>query len=230
MTTARRIIQKAMQKTGVLVKSETPHADEAADALDALNALIQSWSNDSALITSRAWETFTLTGGQITYTMNIGGDFNTTRPTHIITGYIRIGSIDYPLTVATDQAYNSITFKNLTGIPQFINYDNAYPTDNVRLYPAPSSAYSIFILSEKPLSQITSLDTDIDLPPGWERALVYNLALELAPEYNQKPDESIVAIARDSLAKVRLSNIRARPMNAYPQRVSVRNIYSGWRY
>lgn len=229
MTTAREIVKKSLQKIGVLVKNEEPSADEANDGLDSLNQLIQSWSNDSALITSRAWETFTLTAGQSTYTMGVGQTFNTSRPTNIIGAYIRNGNVDTWLTIVGDEAYNSITYKGLTGIPQFLNYDNANPTDNLRLYPVPASAYPIFLLSEKPLVTISTLDTTLDLPPGWERALIYNLAAELAPEYGQQPDQSIFKIAADSLALVRTATIRARPMDAYPQVLSTRNIWSGWR-
>lgn len=229
MTTARDIIKRAMQKIGVLVKSEEPSADEANDALNSLNLLIESWSNDSSVITSRAWESFTLTAGVGTYSMGPGQTFNTTRPINIVTAYNRNGGLDTPIGIITDEAYNSITFKTLTGIPQMLNYDNAYPTGNLRLYPVPSAAYTLFLLSEKPLASVTSLDTDINLPAGWERALIYNLALELAPEYNQQPDASVARIAADSLGLVRKATIRARPMDAYPQNVAIRNIYSGWR-
>lgn len=229
MTTARDIITKAMQKIGVLVKSEPPSADEADDALDSLNQLIQSWANDSALIVSRAWETFTLTGGVGTYTMGTGGTFNTTRPLNIIGAYVRIGTVDQGVDVISDEAFNSISFKSLTGVPQFLNYDNAFPTDNVRIYPVPSTSYPLFILSEKPLAQFTTLDTVVNLPAGWERALVYNLAMELAPEYKQQPDPSIVKIAGDALGNIRKATIRARPLKAYPQNLQIRNIYSGWR-
>jgi len=230
MTTARQIIKKSLQKIGALVKNEEPSADEANDGLDSLNQLLESWSNDSAVITSRAWETFNLSGGVSTYTMGTGQTFNTSRPTNIISGYIRNGSVDTPLTIVGDEAYNSITFKSLTGIPQFLNYDNANPTDNLRVYPVPSAVYPIFLLTEKPLINLTTLDTALSLPPGWERALIYNLAAELASEYGQQPDQSIFKIANDSLAMIRLSTIRARPMDAYPQVMAVRNIWSGWRY
>lgn len=229
MTTARTLITRAMQKIGVLVKSEAPDADEAEDALVSLNMLLESWSNDSATLTSRAWESFTLTSGVATYTMGSGQTFNTTRPTNIVASYIRNGGLDTPVGIISDEAYNSITFKALTGIPQMLNYDNAYPTDNLRLYPVPASGYTIFLLSEKPLTSFATLDTDASLPPGWERALIYNLALELAPEYNQQPDGSIVKIAADSLGLVRKATIRARPMDAYPQNIAIRNIWSGWR-
>ena len=228
MTTARDLIKRSMQKIGVLVKSEAPSDDEAQDALASLNALISSWSNDSSTIVSRAWETFTLTGGDGVYTMGTGGDFNTTRPIHIIGGYIRNGTTDTTLTVVSDEAYNSVAFKALTGIPEFVNYDNSYPTDNIRFYPVPSSSYTVFLLSEKPATEFATLDSDLSMPLGWERALIYNLALELAPEYGQQPDPSIAKIANDSLALIRIANIRARPVDAYAEGVQIRNINSGW--
>ena len=229
MTTARDIIKKSLQKIGVLVKSEAPSADEADDALASLNQMIASWANDSACITSRAWETFTLSGGVGTYTMGSGGSFNTTRPIRILDAYVRIGTVDQGVGIISDEAYNSISFKSLTGVPQFLNYDNAFPTDNVRIYPVPSTSYPLFILSEKPLAEFATLDTVVSLPAGWERALVYNLALELAPEYQQQPDPSIIKIAADSLGMIRKATIKARPIQAYPQNLQLQNIYSGWR-
>lgn len=229
MTTAREVITKSLQKLGALIKSESPSADEASDGLSSLNQLIESWSNDSAAIPSRAWETFSLVAGQSTYTMGSGQTFNTTRPTNILQAYVRIGGVDNDVDVINDEAYNAIPFKELTGVPQWLNYDNANPTDNLRIYPVPASAYPLFILSEKPLASFTTLDTVITMPPGWERALIYNLALELAPEYGVQPDASIAAIAAKSLGLARMAILRARPMDAYPQGTGVKNIYSGWR-
>lgn len=217
-----------MQKIGVLVKSEAPAADEAQDALNSLNALIASWSNDSLVIYARAWETFNLTASA-SYTIGTGGNFNTARPTDIVAAYLRSGTIDYPITIIDDEAYTSISYKALQGIPEFLNYDNAYPLGRIRLYPLDTSQ-QLFILSEKALTQLTSLDTDISLPDGWERALIYNLALELAPEYNQKPDASIVKIAGDSLGMIRQKVAQVRSMDAYPNDLAVRNVFSGWRY
>lgn len=229
MATARDIIKRAMQKIGVLVKSEEPSADEAEDALDSLNAMIASWSNDSLDIYARTWETFTLSGGTGSYTIGTGGTFNTNRPSSIIEAYLDISGIDYTMTVVDDESYNTISYKSLQGIPEFINYDNAYPLGKIRLYPVPASSYSLFLLSEKPTTQFSTLDTEMSLPDGWERALIYNLALELAPEYNQKPDGSIVKIAGESLGLIKTKVAQVRGMDAFPQNMVVRNIYSGWR-
>lgn len=229
MTTARQIITRALQKNGALIKGEVPDADEADDALSALNAMISSWGNDSLIVYARTWETFPLTSAS-SYTIGVGGDFNTVRPLDIVSAYIRNSGVDYPMTVVTDEAYNTITFKSLNGIPEFLNYDNAYPLGKIRLYPVGSASYSLFLLTEKAITQFTSLDTEMILPDGWERALIYNLALELAPEYSQKPDPYTVKIAADSLGAIKAKVAQVRTMDAYPQNMAVRNIFSGWYY
>lgn len=229
-TTARKIIKKALSKIGALVKNEEPAADEANDGLDSLNAMITSWSNDAANINARTWETFSLVSGQSTYTIGTGGNFNTIRPIEIIDCYIKDNQIDYGMSILPDEAYDAISFKAIQGIPEFLNTDNGYPLGKIRLYPVPSSNYGLFLLTEKQLLEFATLDTELSLPPGYERALIYNLAMELAPEYGQKPDASIVSIANESLGLVRTATIRARTMDAYPLNLAVRNIFTGWRY
>lgn len=216
MTTARQIITKALQKNGVLVKSEQPDADEANDALDALNMMISSWSNESILIYVRSWETFNLTGGVASYTIGTGQTFNTTRPTFIIDGYIvQSSTVNSPLSIITDQQYNDIPDKTVGGVPFMVNYDNGYPTGTLRFFYVPSSAYPVFLLTEKPLTTFT-LDTVISLPPGWERALVYNLAVELAPEYGVGLDAAVIKIANDSKGSIARAVMKNRTMDANP--------------
>jgi len=229
MTTARDIIKRSLQKIGALVKNEEPSADEANDGLNSLNALLDSWGNDSLNIYARTWESFTMTGAS-SYTIGTGGNFNTVRPSNIVSAYARSGSIDYQMIVIDDEAYNSISYKSLDGIPEFLNYSNSYPLSIIRPYPIGSSSYALYLLTEKPLTSFTTLDTELSMPPGVERALIYNLALELAPEYSQKPDAYIVKIASESLGLIRTKVAQVRHMDAFTQSPFVRNIFSGWRY
>lgn len=229
MTTARDIVKKSLQKIGALVKSEEPQADEADDGLAALNALMASWGNDSLNEYARTLETFTLTGAA-SYTIGSGGNFNTVRPSNIVSATVRSGSIDYVVNIIDDSTYNDIPYKNTTGTPLFLNYSNAYPLGVIKLYPIDNGMTSITLLTEKPLNGFATLDTDMSLPDGWERALIYNLALDLAPEYNQKPDAYVIKVAQESLGLIRSKVAQVRGMDAFPNGVRVRNIYSGWAY
>lgn len=230
MVTARNIIKKAMQKGGILIKSEDPADDEANDALDTLNMIMDSISNDALNIYARTWENFTLGTGTLNYTIGPGGDFNTIRPMQIVDCYLQSGLITYDMTVIPDEAYDSITYKTLTGIPEFLNFDNAYPLANIKLYPVPSTGYQLFLLSEKAVQNFPTLDTVMVLPNGWARFLIYSLAIELAPDYNQPVDPVVVGLAKEAMGKIKIGVARVRTMDAYPRDIGIRNIYSGWRY
>lgn len=228
MTTARTIIKKALQKNGVLTKNESPSGDEASDGLDSLNALLSSWSNDSLLIYTRQSESFPIVGGQETYTIGTGGDFNTDRPLQITSAFIRIGTTDYNMGCINGKQYDGIAQKDIgNSIPQTLYYDGATPLSTITIYPVPVTG-TLHIRSEKELTQLASLDADIEFPAGWERALVYNLAVEIGSEYGQPIDQVTYQIAQESKAGIKTATARNRNMDAFPQVRNSDNIYSGW--
>lgn len=228
MTTARKIITKAMQRSGILTKTETPADDEANDVLDTLNDMLSSWSNESLLIYTRAWESFSLSGGVSEYTIGTGATFDTTRPILVVSSYVRNGTSDTDVTIIDDTQYNmNIAEKTSSGLPFWLNYDNNFPTAKIRLWPVPSTAYTLFILSEKELAQF-SLDDTVSLPPGWRKALIYNLAVELSPDYGQEVDPFVLKQANEAKANIKLAIMKTRMMNSAPLTGGIRNIYTGY--
>lgn len=210
MTTALDIINDSAKLLGVTFKSESLDADEAADGLNLLNDMLDSWSNDNFLTYAYTLESFTMTGAA-SYTMGTGGTLNTTRPINIVTAVIRVNSVDYPLEIIPpDQFQEQIQVKSISSqIPKYLSSDNEYPLDVIKMYPIPTSGTTLYIQSNKPLANIASLTTDVDLPPGWKRALKYNLAIDMAPQYGTEPSASVVAIAKQSLGAIK----RATSMN-----------------
>lgn len=228
--TARQLIVKSMQKIGLLTKTEQPSADEVNDALYSLNSLLASWTNDSMLIVARAWENFQLLAGQTLYTIGPGMNFNTVRPTFINDAYVIVNSTDtpsYQLTVIQDETYFDTTLKTQEGIPFELNYDNAFPTGNIRIYFVPDQAYTLYMLSEKPLNSFASLDTVVSLPPGWEEAMIYNLAIRIAPEYGQQASAQIIQIASDSLGAIKTAIRRNRTMDCEWGQNNGKSVLSG---
>jgi len=226
VSTARDLVKGAMKLLGVLRKGESPDADEATDGFTALNQMLASWSNENLICYARTRDSYTLTGAS-SYTIGSGATINTTKPVEIISAYVTTGSVDYPLTFINDEVYDQyVSYKSVTSsIPSYINYSNGHPNGTIRLWPIDTSGTVLHLLSEKAITQFTSLDTTVDLPTGWEKALKYGLALDIAPEYGiGTPPPSVIAGARESKGLIELSVAKARPMTALTPFTRRRNI------
>ncbi len=212
MTTTLAIIKAAMRKCGAIVMGQDPTAGEAQDCLFALNSMIASWSNDSLIVYARTLEGFSLSGGVASYTIGPSGVFNTTRPVRIISAYIRSGSLDYSLSVETEESYDATSLKSIGDIPECLVYTPSIPLGLITLYGTPTAADTLYIRTEKPFTSLT-LNQDLEFPPGWERALVFNLVSEIASEYGQSVPPEVYEVAKESKAEIRRSVMASKPMN-----------------
>jgi hypothetical protein len=230
MTTAGDLINRAAKVAGLTFKGESLSADEAAEALATMNAMLDHWSNDDFITFSRVRESFTTTGGVAAYTMGVGGMFNTARPIDITAMFIRIGTIDYPIEQTSNYEYETeIPNKSLPSpIPRYFNYSNEYPLTTITLYPVPSAAYSLFIISNKPLGTYTSLTDTVSLPVGVERAIVYNLANELSIIYGQPTNPSVMQIAKETLGGIKSQTNSVNPNKPEDSYVKAWNYLGGW--
>jgi hypothetical protein len=208
MAKARDIIKAALRKIEVLGSGKDLSAEDASDGLEALNGMISAWSVEGAMIYTETKETFNLTSNKGSYTIGSGGDFDTTRPTKIDAAYVRHGGVDYPLTIEGKNDYSIISDKESTGIPSKLYYDENYPLGNIYLWPVPSGSMEITLVTEKPLSEFSSLNTEFAMPPEYKRALIFNLAVEISPEYGRTPHPNVSAIARTSKSVVKTQNRR----------------------
>lgn len=215
-----------MKEAGVLTGGETPTAEEVVDGLGSLNRMLSSWSNDSLMIYARTFENFPLSSGVGDYTIGPGATFNTIRPMHIIDAFVRQDMLDYYLDIIPDEEYDAIAYKNIDSIPQVLNYTAQYPQATIRIYPKPQASFTLYLRSEKQLSTIT-LNDEISLPPGWEDALVYNLAVRLKPSYGLPNDPLLTELALNSKVMLENNTSRNRTFDYAPARYSG-CIYDGW--
>lgn len=214
MTTARDMIKSAMRKLNVLGTGQDLQANEAIDALATLNQMVSAMSVEGTnIIFGDTTESFALTNNDDTYTIGTGADFNTARPSSIVSAFVRQSDTDYPLDIVDVRQYNLIEDKDdPAGYPEWLYYDGGYPTGTIKLWPSPIGGMTLHITSRKALQTFPSLDTVVALPDGYEAALIYNLAIELAPEYEREPSPTVQRLARKYLLAIRGANMRAKPM------------------
>lgn len=207
--TALQMIKSSLRLIGALATGESPEAAMSADALETLQTLLDAWSAEGLLIYAQTTESFSLTGATV-YTIGSGGTINTTRPDQIVGAYVSSGGLDYPLDVKDARWYRDIAQKTLSGIPEAIFYSPEYPLGKIYISPVGSSGDTVYLSSLKPLTEPTALTTSLAFPPGYERALKYNLAVDLAPDYETEVSQSVARIAMDTLDVIRSKNASAR--------------------
>ncbi len=227
-TTALNIIEGAARLIGVIRKGEALSADEAADGLIALNDMMASWSNSSLIVYNRTSETFTLTPGTASYLIGASQTWNTVKPMKIISAYIRSDDADYPLAILShDEYYEVVNKATSADIPEYLMYNNAHPYGTVTLYGVPSAADSIYLLSEKVITAFSTQGTSVDLPAGWNKALKYNLAVALAPEFGVPVDPLVMRGAKEAKDEIKNAVNRNRSMSYKPDAIVKPNIYNG---
>lgn len=206
-----------MRLIGAIASGETATSAEAADALLVLNQMLDSWTADRLTVFTINIEEFPLTPGVQTYTMGVGGTFNTTRPSEI--DRISIVSLtnpaqplELPMEIYTDADWQMVPVKLInTTLPLGVYDDGSYPLRNLSYWPIPTVAVKTRIYSWQPLTQFIDLFTDTNFPPGYPEALRYNLAIRLMAEmpggFNPIMASVTQPLAVESLARIKSMNL-----------------------
>lgn len=206
--TVGELLKSSLRLIGAIATGETPSNDEMKDALSALNLMLDAWSIKRGMIYVTTLENFNLVAGTASYTIGSSGTFDTTKPVKVLSAYTRDSDgNDSPLEVYTErERYNAHTDKTLSRRPDELFYQPSHALAYLYAYPVPDEAYTLYIESLKPLSSLSGYTTEISLPDGYENALVYNLAVRLAPEFGTTASPEVVAMAVDSMNDLRIIN------------------------
>lgn len=206
--TGLQIITRALKALAVLESSEVPGPNEAQDALTSLNDLLETWGLTLQGMPAVSRLVLPLVASQSIYTIGPSGDVNTVRPDHILAVSLvqdRTATtvselpLDPPLTVAE---WQHVPLKASTGdYPTRVFYNrnvNASGQSNLSVYPIPTGSLADLILYAAVPLAVFDLDTQVELPQGWPRALVANLALDLAPSYGAQVHSALRDTAEEA--------------------------------
>jgi len=221
--TASDLVRAAMRLIQVSSSDTDITAAELDDGIESLNRMLDSWSADELMLYHVVRESFWLESGKNPYTIGIDGDFDTTRPIKIVGANLVLYNagipVTYPMQVINWDAYNAIRLKTLaTNIPGSLYYDAEFPLGSCYIYPlfSPSNSATsaqITLSSWKPLAVIESATDTMEFPPGYWEALVYNLALRLAEEYQFEVRANTQNLAAMSLKRVKRINQRTQALS-----------------
>lgn len=185
------LINSSFRLIGAIASAETLETNEQNDAFTTLNQLIASWNTEGLSIAGRQKQTVAITTTN-SYSLP-------TRPPKIEAASVSVAGIDCPLELVDAAGWEAIDEKGVTAIKiRKLFCDYGYPTATVYLWPTPKQAGTLELWTFQTIAPFTSLSQSIDLPPGYEAALRYNLAVALLPEYpREATDPTLPAQAQN---------------------------------
>jgi hypothetical protein len=196
-----------------------PSPAQYQDAIDELNRLAGSLDCDPLFIYGLDNLQLPLEAGRKSYTIGIDpagaviADWDVPRPQMIAIANVIAGSenVRYPLTIYTPQVWADISIQDSPAIPQGIYNDRAVPLSTISVYGQPGESMLLELYTWHLITSFAALTDAVVLPPGYEDALVLNLAVRLAPHFQRAVDPNVRADAQTSL--MRLESINApRPI------------------
>lgn len=211
MTTARAIVRGALLDIGVCSAEEPLTASQCEDALDLLNAMLDSWSLEPLTIYYTPQEAIPWPAGRQFLTWGPGGDILTPRPLKL-QPYAQYRDdatgLELPLTVLDRQEdYAAFTLKQQTSsTPQALYYAPSMPAGTVFQWPVATQAWTVVVYPWTILGRFPALDDTIDFPPGYERLMRAGLAVECCPQYQVQPSALTLAVLASAKANVKRIN------------------------
>jgi len=213
MATAQSMILSALVKNGEKQIGGTLTANEQTAYLDMLQAMVDSWGLDRTKCFQVIQESFALSNAVGSYTIGPTGVFATARPAKILYAFIRdSNNADSEITFVPGDQFARIVQKNVSGsYPRFGYYDENYDANGLAtifVYPYPKVSLTLYINSAKALQTFANVTTALLMPPGYQRAIEFNFAIEASPGLKSVPPE-VIKIAKESLAAIRGINLPA---------------------
>ena len=177
------------------------------DDEDTLNDILENWGTEPLSLWGNANDVVNTVAGQATYTIGPGGNFNIDRPVRVNGAYVTVGGVDFTIEVIGQSQFNEIGLKTQQQpIPYRLLYVAEFPLGLITLWPGPSQVVPLTLSTDRLLTQIPTIATTINYPPGAAKALRYALAIELASEYGVAVDPVMASIGADAKADFKRAN------------------------
>jgi len=233
-TTAGDQINGALRLIGQLAEGETPSAATSADALTAMNQMLDSWSAERLSVFSTQDQMFSWPANIKNRTIGPTGDFVGNRPVLLDDAtYFRdpANGISFGIKIINQQQYDGIAVKTVTSTyPQVLWINMDMPNVSMYIYPVPTKVLEWHFISVTELVEPATLATSLIIPPGYLRAFRFNLACEIAAEFGVEPPPSVQRIAMSSKRNIKRINNPDDVMSLPYSIVATRqrfNIYAG---
>ena len=225
MPTTRTLIRGALRLIGAYESGENLPANEAQDALEALNGMLSSWSTERLLIWHVGRLSVPLLPGQSVYTWGPGGDIAGLRPLRLENALLNLGTsvgasgpLEWPVVILSQEEYERRLWLKQMGSTYVlaVYLETSFPLARLHVWPVPlDTTTSLELFPWLPLTAVPDLDTEIVYPPGYERMLRAGLACELCAEYGREIPPAVLSMLVQAKTNVKTVGVIV-PLMAQP--------------
>lgn len=212
MSTVLDIISGALTLLGQLGQGQTANAEDGALGFAELNLLLSQASTKRLMLASVTQRQYALQANVADYTIGpTGATFAAARPTFIESAQINVpgSSVWLPVSILDKQKWDALA--NRAAVDEIVTSvypEYSYPNLTFHVHPKPSGTPSIRFGAWEQLTQFTSLFDVIAYPPAYEEWMKSNLAILLAPSYDQPVPQDL--LQRAAKAEVSVMGINAQ--------------------
>ena len=194
---------------GAISAVQTPTSEETTAASNSLNLMLKAWQADGLQL----WQTDTITISPPTANTDYifgDGTYTSYKPTDILDVYRAETASDtwVELIRLSRNDFNTLSDHDTTGTPVNFYYNNDKDEGTLSIWPIADSNFiansTLKVLLTKPFDDMTSANHDLAFPQEWELAIVYGLAVILAPEYGVSISDRKMLRAEAEIEKQRV--------------------------
>lgn len=226
MATPLTLIHAALRNINSFQAGDQLAPEEANDALESLNDLLDSLSTQQNALYGSNENILYYTGGVYQYLVGTGavptttmGAFDIPRPLRITNAFTRITTqgtgYDYPIEIISQDRYVEYGLKSIPyPWPTQLWYNTTYPFGTISFYGQPVGGGELHLFTDTILQNLT-LHQTFDLPQGYSRALKWLLARELAPQFGFPVTPAIEAACKESWSVIKALNAQPVPESKF---------------
>lgn len=223
----------------LLAPQRGPSNPDTFDGLAVLNSMLDAWLAERLTVYAEVRSIFPLTANKQFYAIGLSGspDWNIQRPERIE----RAGAIytytnpatEVPLRILSDQEWASVTPKEEPSpVATMLYYQAFVPNGQVTIWPIPSDTSQVSqvaIYTWDQIPQFANAGVTVNLPPAYQEAIEYGLAVRLAARYGRRANISDWSVRQAGIALKRLKTMNAQVLYMQTERAN-RGVRNAGRY
>lgn len=224
--TIRAFLEKSLRQIKVLAAGEVADGDTIQDALASFNMLLDMWNAEGLLRPRGGLSTLGVSGTQL-----VQDSASSIDPSAIYgISYAPASTTDErPLQILTPEQFQvekSQTEQTALYAEKIYFYKNTIGNLLCYLFPTPTGTGSlVFYKQERFTATNSNLSADFPVElVGYQAALMFNLAIFMAPEYGLAMDPNLMKLAEESKAQIMRSNFDPIEINSDINEL-VNNVY-----